>query len=168
MSARASALRTALREGRTPFLRRRRALALLCAAGLLDATVIALRQLGAIGPLPDPPGPFDSDAVVTSPPAYALGAPDAALGALAHATALALCGAGVTAEGRPAGRGWSWLLAAAVGGAAAGTWAYNAVMLRRPARLCPYCLLAGGLSLGAAALVVGELRAGRASPGSPH
>jgi hypothetical protein len=37
--------------------RRRRAIALLSSLALLDAAVVALRQLGAISHLPEPPGP---------------------------------------------------------------------------------------------------------------
>lgn len=152
--SRADALRTVLLNERSASLRRRRGIAVLSALAMADAAVVALRQLGAIGPLPEPPGPFDSDDVVTAPEAYALGVPDAALGALVHGAALALAGAGVgTGRGRRIG---ALLLAATVGAGAVGTWAYNALMFTRHSRLCPYCLTAGALSAGAVALVVPE------------
>lgn len=117
---RARSLQRLLRQGETASLRRRRGVALLSALSLLDAALVALRQMGAIGRLPDPPGPFDSDEVVTASEAYALGAPDAALGAVLHALALVLAGTGIDRDGRGAARPWSLLLGGVVGGAAVG------------------------------------------------
>jgi uncharacterized membrane protein len=92
--------------------------------------------------------------VVTAPEAYALGVPDAALGALLHAVALALALAGADARHR---RTRSLLLSGTIGAAAVGTWAYNALMFARHPRLCPYCLAAGALSAGAVALAVPDV-----------
>lgn len=154
---RARELRHSLREGRSRSLRRRRAIAVLSTLAMIDAAVVALRQLGALRHLPDPPGPFHSDEVVTSREAYLLGAPDAALGTLAHAAALVLAGVGGDREvgRRPA---WSLALAGVVGGAGLVTWAYLATMFARHERWCVYCIGAGALSLGATALAIPEAR----------
>ncbi|MCW8141412.1 MAG: hypothetical protein KIT58_21120 [Planctomycetota bacterium] len=76
MTEQAEVLRKALREGRSPSLARRRGVAALSALAMIDAGLVALQQMGAVR-LPDPPGPFDTDAVVGSREAYVFGAPDA-------------------------------------------------------------------------------------------
>jgi uncharacterized membrane protein len=78
----------------TELIRRRRASALsLLSVGALGA--VAAYQTGVIKHLPDPPGPFDSDAVDASGEAYVMGqAPDAAFGVLNAAMTLALVAAG--------------------------------------------------------------------------
>jgi uncharacterized membrane protein len=75
-------------------MRRRRASALsLLSVAALGA--VAAYQTGVIKHLPDPPGPFDSDAVDASGEAYVMGqAPDAAFGVLNAAMTLALVAAG--------------------------------------------------------------------------
>ncbi|MCO5166039.1 MAG: vitamin K epoxide reductase family protein [Planctomycetes bacterium] len=154
MIEQAEVLRRSLREGRSASLARRRGVAALSALAMIDAGLVALQQMGALR-LPDPPGPFDTDAVVGSREAFLFGAPDAALGALAHGLALVLAGVG---GDRSVGRhpAWSLALAGVVGGAGLVTWGYLGVMFARFPRWCPYCISAGLLSLGATALAVPE------------
>src|SRR5439155_19108873 len=119
-------IRGSLRRGDSPSLRRRRKLAWLGAAALIDSAVMTLFQMGALRHLPDLPG-FASDAVVGSRAAYALGTPDAPLNALSTSVMLVLAGAG----GEPRHPMFDVLLGASVVANAAGAVAYLADMIFR-------------------------------------
>lgn len=75
-----SEVRSELRDGTSPDIRRRRAIIGLSMIGLGVAAAASLLQTGVIKHLPDPPvGNFDADRVMTSDPAYQFGIPDAAI-----------------------------------------------------------------------------------------
>jgi uncharacterized membrane protein len=121
-------------------LRRRRAIVAIAAVAAADALVVGLRQIGVLRRLPDLPGRiWDSNAIVTSPAAYALGVPDAPVAAAGFCTIAALAGSlgRAAPRTRPAA---SAALFGAAGAAAAGAAIYLWVMLRKQRRLCPYCL----------------------------
>jgi hypothetical protein len=84
-------IQKSLRHGRSPSLKRRRAITWLGAAALIDSALMTLQQMGAIRHLPDPPG-FHSDEVVGSRAAYIFGAPDAPINALSTSVTLVLAG----------------------------------------------------------------------------
>jgi uncharacterized membrane protein len=157
----ADAMRAALRapDGDRS-LRRRRWLTALGAAGLADAAVMALYQMGVIRRLPDLPLPrFDSNAVVGSRAAYVLGTPDATLDALQLAATMALAGAGGT---RASGRG-PWLgvlLGLSTLGGALGAVAYLYEMIAKQKRACAYCIPAAAISFAMLPLGLAELRDG--------
>lgn len=155
----ADAIRAELRApDADPSLRRRRWLSVLGAAGLVDAAIMGLYQMGVIRRLPDPPLPhFDSNAVVGSRAAYVLGAPDATLGALQLAATLVLAGAGGT---RKSGRS-RWLgvlLGLSTLGGAVGAAAYLYDMIAKQKRACAYCIPAAAISFAMLPLGLAELR----------
>ena len=138
----------------SPKLKRRRAIAALCAAGLIDAALMALKQFGAIKKLPDPPiKGFDSDAVVSSNAAYVFGTPDASLGAISYAATLALNG-----WLRPS-RAWKILFGASVLGGALGAAGYAYDMIAREKKACAFCIPALLINFSLLPLAIGELRA---------
>ena len=155
----ADAIRAALRapDGDRS-LRRRRWLTALAAAGLVDAGIMALYQMGVIRRLPDPPLPhFDSGAVIGSRAAYALGAPDATLNVLQLAATMVLAGAGGTrASGRSPWHGLILGLTTLGGAVGAAAYLYN--MIARQKRGCVYCLPAEAISFAMLPLGLGELR----------
>ena len=119
---------------------RRRWIVALAAVAAADAIVVALRQTGIVRRLPEPPGRiWDTNRVVTSHVAYAMGVPDAPIAALVY---LSMVGFAARLGGRHARRRpWSALgLAAGATGAAAGAAFYLWDMLAREKKLCPYCL----------------------------
>jgi uncharacterized membrane protein len=130
-----------LTSGRGESLSARRRIAAIAAGLAADFAVIGLRQYGVIHKLPDlPVRGFDSNVVITSPSAYPLGIPDAALAVSGLGGIIALA----TARGsKRTGRG-TWLdvlLAGAVGIGAAGATYYLYQMIGRQRRLCAYCLV---------------------------
>ena len=136
----------------SPKLKRRRAIAVLCAAGLVDAALMALKQFGAVKKLPDLPlKGFDSDAVVSSKAAYVLGTPDSSLGALSYAVTLALNG-----WLRPS-RTWKFLFGASVLGGAIGAAGYGWDMISREKKACAYCIPALLINLSLVPLAMSEL-----------
>jgi uncharacterized membrane protein len=120
--------------------RRRGWIAAVAALAAVDAIVVALRQTGIIGRLPEPPGRiWDTNRVVTSPIAYAMGVPDAPLASLVY---LSMIGFAARLGGRHARRHRTsalGLVASSVGVAAGGAF-YLWHMLAREKKLCPYCL----------------------------
>jgi len=131
------------------------AVAALAAA---DAIVVALRQTGVIRRLPEPPGRiWDTNRVVTSPVAYAMGVPDAPIAALVY---LSMIGFATRLGARhPRRRPWSALgLATGATGAAAGGAFYLWHMLAREKKLCPYCLGTASASFTLLPLAIPELR----------
>jgi uncharacterized membrane protein len=138
--------------------RRRGWLAALAAFAAADAIVVALRQIGLIRRLPEPPGRiWDTNRVVTAPVAYAMGVPDAPIAAV---TFLALLGFAARLGGRSARRRpYSALgLAAGATGSAAGAAFYLWDMLAREKKLCPYCLGSAAASFTMLPLALPELR----------
>jgi uncharacterized membrane protein len=151
------ALRDELVRGRSPRLRRRRALIVIAALAAVDAIVVGLRQTGVLRRLPEPPGRiWDSNGIVTSRAAYVLGVPDAPLGALGFVTVMVL--ASRLGDAR---RGRRPLVALALFGtasvAAAGAALYLRDMIFDKKRLCPYCLFTAASSFALVALAAPEL-----------
>jgi uncharacterized membrane protein len=133
-------IRKTLRYGRSPSLRRRRAITWLGALALIDSAVMTLFQMGAIPHLPDPPG-FDSDRVVGSRAAYFLHAPDAPINALSTSVTLVLAGL------EPRRPMFDALLRASVVANAAGALIYLGDVIFRKKRACAYCIPAALFSL---------------------
>lgn len=137
----------------------------LSAVGAANMTLGTLRQTGVISHLPDPPLPgFDSNKVMTSPQAFALGVPDApiALSGLLANVPLALVGERDRARRRP------WLpvgiAAKAVVEVAVAGW-YLVQMRTRLHTWCAYCLLGASVSAAIAVLAVREADAALAPRG---
>lgn len=79
-------LRTALRQGKTADLRRRRAIIAVSLAGMTSMTLVSLFQTGMLKHLPEVPlRGFDSDKVNGAGAAYRLGVPDGTLAAMGGA-----------------------------------------------------------------------------------
>lgn len=138
--------------------RRRGWLMALAAFAATDAVVVALRQVGIIRRLPEPPGRvWDTNRVVTAPVAYALGVPDAPIAAVAYG---AMIGFAARLGARHARRRpWSALgLAAGALGVASGAGFYLWDMLAREKKLCPYCLGTAAASFTMLPLALPELR----------
>ncbi len=131
-------------------------MAALAGVAALELGVIALRQLGVVRHLPDPPvRGADSDRVVTSRAAFPLGIPDAPVAAASMVGTLALARRrdGQGAEQR------AWLAIAAGAKSAvdaAVALRYAVVQLRRERAWCPWCLVATMLTAAIAALTVPE------------
>lgn len=146
LRSKAGVVQAELQNGSSRSLRRRRWVAFLSSAALVDSVVVALRQMGAVRHLPDPPlRVFDSDTVTTSRAAYIFGTPDAALAAGAYALNLVAASAGGTHR---SGRHplWSLALMLLVTGEAVGAAGYLREMVVRQRRVCPYCLAAIAIS----------------------
>ena len=131
----------------------------LSAVGAANMSLGALRQFGVISHLPDPPiRGFDSNAVITSGPAFALGVPDtpvAALGLVANVP-LQLALRDDDAARRP------WLpvaiAAKAVVEVAVSAW-YLVQMRTRVHAWCAYCLAGASVNVAIAALTIPEAAA---------
>ncbi|QDV33377.1 vitamin K epoxide reductase family protein [Tautonia plasticadhaerens] len=158
-----SLLSRQLRQGSSPFLRNRRAVAGL---GLLAAGsmgLITLYQMGLIRHLPEPrlPG-LDADRVDAAPEAYArmrLPMPDAPLGLVSYATTIALASAG----GLDRSRTHPWLPIAllaktAIDALQAGKLTWE--QWDRHRAFCSWCLLAAGATAAALPLTIPEARDG--------
>lgn len=147
-----------LRNGRSPSLRRRRAIGTLAAIGLADFAIISLYQIGVIRHLPDPPGKiFASDKVNGSHKAYAMGLPDGTTGAGLYALLLMLASAGGSERsGRPPV--FDLLLGGAVAAGAVGAAQYLYDMVRKQERACPYCIVGAVLDFAMVPFVVPEVR----------
>lgn len=131
-----------------------RAIRLLSALGAANMAVISLRQLGAIGHLPDPPlRGFDADRVTVDREAWIFGIPDAPIEAASHLAniPLARLATGALGERVP------WLPVAlgakAVTEAAIALW-YFEHMRSRVGAWCAYCILGAGINVALAALAV--------------
>lgn len=141
------------------FLGTRRAVAGLSALGAANMGLGALRQLGLIGELPDPPIPgFDSNKVLMSRQAFVFGIPDApiaTLGLLANVP-LALAG-GRRRDERfpllPIG-----MAAKAIVEVSVAAW-YLVQMRTKLHTWCAYCLLSTSIMTTIAVLTVNEARA---------
>ena len=150
-------LQQAWQKDRSRSLERRRWIARLCALGLVDSAAMAMKQMGVVKHLPDLPlESFDSDGVVGSRAAYALGLPDAPLGALSYALTLALAGIADTATHRRS-PWWGVLLGAVVAGGALGAIGYGLDMAFVEKKACAYCIPALLLSLGIVPFAVPEV-----------
>ena len=134
----------------------RRWIAGLSGVGAANMALGSARQLGLIGPLPDPPiRGFDSNAVILSPAAFALGIPDApvAMTGLLANIPLALLG------GRERSRTTPWLpiviAAKAVVEVSVAAW-YLVQMRTKVHAWCAYCLLGSTISATIAVLAIRE------------
>ena len=145
----------------TDDLRRRRGVVGLSLVGAVNMTLIALRQLGVIRHLPDPPLPgFDADRVTTSRAAYPLGVPDAplAVAGLALNVLLARAGGG---DDRAARAPWLPVVAAVHAGSQATAAAvYFTLMPTKIKAWCAYCLLGAAVNAAVFALTLAEARQG--------
>lgn len=127
-------------------------IAALSAVGAANMALGSLRQLGVIQHLPDLPiRGFDSNAVIVSRPAFALGIPDApvAFTGLVANIPLAFAGGPDRARTRP----WIPLVVTAKAVVEASVAAWYLVQMRRQVHAwCAYCLLGASLS-GAIAIL---------------
>lgn len=146
----AAAIRTELRDGRSPSLKRRRRIGGLAALGLVDFGVISLYQMGAVRKLPDLKWKvFDSNKVNASEKAYELGLPDGTTGAAMYALLLMLASAGGSKKtGRSPVLDVALGATVVAGGGAALQYLWN--MARKQERACLYCI--GGAALNFAML----------------
>jgi uncharacterized membrane protein len=145
------------RSSRDRDLRRRRQIGAAAAIGTVASVLVALRQIGAVRWLPEPPGRiWDTDAVTTSRAAFFLGMPDGPVGAIGFA--LVLTCVGRLAGSRPGERRWARAgLLLAAGGSAAGAAGYLADMFLRERKLCPYCLTTAAAAFTVVALAAREI-----------
>jgi len=123
------------------------ALAALASLGAANMAVVALKQLGVIRHLPDPPlGGFYADRVTSRPEARLFGLPDAPLEAMSLAvTALLARWSGRAGDRRP----WLPLLVAGKAGAEAGIAAWYVERMRSHVHAwCAYCLTGAVLNAG--------------------
>ncbi len=130
-----------LTSGDDSWLRTRRRIAAIAGALAADFALIGMRQYGVIENLPDlPVRGFDSNAVITSPPAYPAGIPDSALAVAGLGGIIALATAGGS---KRSGRS-RWFDRALYGSlaiGAAGAVHYLDEMIRKQRRLCAYCIV---------------------------
>ncbi|HEX6059865.1 MAG TPA: vitamin K epoxide reductase family protein [Gemmatimonadaceae bacterium] len=141
---------------------RERAFVLLSALGAANMATISLRQLGAIGHLPDPPlRNFEADRVTVDRAAWIFGIPDAPLETASHLANLPLVrlASGAVGERHP----WLPLLLGAktAAEAAIALW-YFEHMRTRVGAWCAYCILGAGINVALAALALPAAR--RAGP----
>ena len=136
--------------------RRRAAVAMLAGVAALDLGVIALRQLGVVRHLPDPPvRGAESDRVVMSKAAFPLGIPDAPVGMASMLVTLALV------QRRDAEcaerRAWIAIATAAKTAVDAGVaLRYARVQLRRERAWCAWCFAGAALTVAIAGLALPE------------
>jgi uncharacterized membrane protein len=141
------------------FVTTRRWIIGLSTLGAANMSVGALRQLGLIGDLPDPPiRGFDSNAVLMSPQAFVLGVPDAPVAALGL-----LANVPFSLAGGPRRQVREPLLpvtiaAKAIVEASVGVW-YLVQMRTRLHMWCAYCLAGASINAAIAALALREARA---------
>lgn len=115
------------------------ALAALAGVALGDSVPVALRQLGVIRRLPDPPWRgFDSNQVTTSPEAFPLGVPDALPAIALYLTELGLVALRRRRESRWLDRA---LAACVAAGALAGSY-YLYEMIAVEKKACAWCIVA--------------------------
>lgn len=149
----------ALRRGSGALLRRRRKGVGLALAAATSLGIVALYQTGLIRHLPDPPlGPWDSDSVDATGPAYQfLTTPDALLGLGSYAATAALIAMG---DGDRAQRqAWIPLLAAAkVSGDALGAAALTVEQWSTHRKLCFWCTAAAAATFAMVPQVLPEAR----------
>jgi len=130
----------------------------LSALGAANMSLGALRQFGLVRRLPDVPFKgFDSDAVMTSAPAFVFGFPDTPLAAAGLAANIPLAMLG----GRDRARTMPWLpvsiAAKCVVEVSVAAW-FLWEMRYRVHRWCAYCLLGATISTALAALAIDEAR----------
>lgn len=139
-------------------------MAALSCVGAANMTLGALRQLGVIGHLPDPPiRGFDSNAVIMSRAAFVLGVPDApvAVAGLLANVPLSLIGGGARARERP----WVPIAIAAKAVVEVSVAAWYLVMMRtRVDAWCAYCLVGASLYVAIAFLAAREASAALGTP----
>jgi len=147
----------ALRNGTSPELRHRRAVAALSLVSATSMGVISLYQTGLVKHLPEPPlGLFDADRVDAAADAYPLGVPDATLGLVSYGVTLALAAAGGASQPR-------WLRIALAGKTALdGAAAVKLTLDQRTKHraYCSWCLLASAATLATVPFVAVELARG--------
>jgi uncharacterized membrane protein len=152
------------RRGSGPELMRRRRASGLSLLGIGALGAVAAYQTGVVKHLPDPPGPFNSDAVDASGEAYVMGhAPDAAFGVLNAAMTLALATAG--GKERVERKPWLPLL---LGAKAAMDAAYALSLTAEQASrhrrtFCFFCMTAAGSSLATFTQVLPDAKAALAA-----
>ena len=151
---------------RDDFVATRRWIAGLSGLGAANMAIGSLRQLGVIDHLPDPPLPgFDSDAVVTSKPAFALGVPDAPVAMVSLLANIPLAFLGGPARSRE--RPWIPIMFAAKAIADVSVAAWYLVQMRtRVHAWCAYCLLGATVSTAIAAFATREGCAALRTPGA--
>ena len=138
------------------YLVTRRWIAGLSGVGAANMALGAARQFGIIRHLPDPPIPgFDSNRVITSPPAFALGIPDAPVALTGLLANIPLAFAG----GRERSRTTPWLpiviAAKAVAEVSVAAW-YLVQMRTQVHAWCAYCLFGASISATIAVLSIRE------------
>jgi uncharacterized membrane protein len=152
----ARAWKADLVRSETNDLARRRLVVGLSLASAALMALGALRQTGVIGHLPDPPGPFDSDAVVTSDAAYPMGIPDAPFATVSLAASAALASVG----GARRWRKMPWLPPLSMAKAGIdlmGAVYYVTLMPTKLNRWCSYCLATAAGIAGVFALTAAEV-----------
>ena len=152
-------VRRDLREGRSPELRRRRAIVALSLLGIADMVPVALYQTGVLRRLPDPPlRGFDSSKTNASKAAYRFGVPDGLLliVLLGLNAAIAAWGPDERARRLPLVP-----LAASVksGAEAAFAGKYLSLMASGREPWCLFCLAAAAVQFAVFALTLPEARA---------
>ena len=132
-------LRRELHGAKSAAMRRRRAIVGFSLLGGAAMGVVSLLQTGAVEHLPDPPGPWNSDAANLSEAAYQFGIPDGplAVASMAANLPLAAWGGEDRVASRPAAPVLSMVKAAVDAAGAAG---YLKKMITGEEAWCPYCV----------------------------
>lgn len=149
-------LRDDLLHGQSADLQRRRGIICLSLLGASAMALVALRQTGVVGPLPDLPiEGFDTERLNTSDIAYQFGVPDAALATASFTANVPIAALG--GEGRTEQTPWVPIIAAGKAGvdAAVSGW-YFAQMPIREKAWCPYCIVSARASFGILVLTLPE------------
>lgn len=149
-------LRDDLLHGQSADLQRRRGIICLSLLGASAMALVALRQIGVVGPLPDLPlDGFDTERLNTSDIAYQFGVPDAALATASFAANLPIAALG--GVDRTEQMPWVPIISAGKAGvdAAVSGW-YFAQMPIREKAWCPYCIVSALASFGILALTLPE------------
>ena len=148
-----------LRTGSDPQVRRRRWIVGLSLLGAGIGQVVGAYQTGILRHLPDPPvGPFDSDRVDASDPAYRrASSPDGLVMVLTYAVTAWLAGAGGQDRARHR-RALPLLMTAEVAVDVVTDLALAREEWRENEALCAWCQAATGLALASLALALPEAR----------
>lgn len=147
-----------------PFTTSRHWVVALSAFGAANMALGSARQLGLIRHLPDPPlRGFDSNRVIVSPEAFALGIPDAPVAMAGMLANLPLAIAG--GARRYARRPWLPVVIAAKSVVEVSVAAWYLVQMRtRLHTWCAYCLFGASINVLLAALTLREANAALESP----
>jgi uncharacterized membrane protein len=134
-------------------------IAALSGLGAINMAIIATRQLGIVRRLPDPPiAGFDSNRVIVSRPAYALGVPDAPIGAASMLANIPL--ALIGGDDRARTRSWLPIAIAAKAIVEVSVAGWYLVQMRAQIHAwCAYCLLGAAVAATVAGLALPEASA---------